>query len=80
MLFPGTAEAATAAKAGYPSVPASSAECATDKETPDYSYGALFTGRAWSEPTLLRPAYAFGQWLRCAACFRVSWRSIAPAP
>jgi hypothetical protein len=32
--------------------------CATDKETP---YGVLFTGRAWSEPTLLRLAYHFEQ-------------------
>jgi Asp-tRNA(Asn)/Glu-tRNA(Gln) amidotransferase A subunit family amidase len=29
------------------------------KETPDYPLGAPFTGRAWSEPTLLRLAYAF---------------------
>jgi Asp-tRNA(Asn)/Glu-tRNA(Gln) amidotransferase A subunit family amidase len=43
------------------SSPASSPGCATDKKTPDYSYGALFTGRAWSEPTLLRLAYAFEQ-------------------
>ena len=34
---------------------------ARDKETPDYPYGATFTGRAWSEPTLLRLAYAFEQ-------------------
>jgi len=32
-----------------------------DKDTPDYPYGATFTGRAWSEPTLLRLAYAFEQ-------------------
>jgi len=29
--------------------------------TPDYPMGATFTGRAWSEPTLLRLAYAFEQ-------------------
>ena len=34
---------------------------AGDRETPDYPYGATFTGRAWSEPTLLRLAYAFEQ-------------------
>ena len=63
MLFPGTAGAAIAAKAGYPSVqvPAGFVAEARDKETPDYPYGATFTGRAWSEPTLLRFAYAFEQ-------------------
>ena len=35
-----------------------------DKDTPDYPYGATFTGRAWSEPTLLRLAYALEQWRR----------------
>ena len=30
-------------------------------DTPDYPLGATFTGSAWSEPTLLRPAYAFEQ-------------------
>ena len=30
-------------------------------ETPDYPIGATFTGRAWSEPTLLRLAYAYEQ-------------------
>jgi amidase len=29
------------------------------KETSEYPYGATFTGRAWSEPMLLRLAYAF---------------------
>ncbi len=54
VLFPGAAGAAIAAKAGYPSVqvPAGFAEI---------PYGATFTGRAWSEPTLLRLAYAFEQ-------------------
>ena len=28
---------------------------------PDYPFGATFTGRAWSEPVLLRLAYAFEQ-------------------
>jgi amidase len=63
VLFPGAAGAAIAAKAGYPSVqvPAGFTAGMRDKETPDYPYGATFTGRAWSEPTLLRLAYAFEQ-------------------
>jgi amidase len=63
VLFPGSAGAAIAAKAGYPSVqvPAGFVAGARDKDTPDYPYGATFTGRAWSEPTLLRLAYAFEQ-------------------
>jgi len=63
VLFPGTVGAAIAAKAGYPSVqvPAGFIAGVRDKDTPDYPYGATFTGRAWSEPTLLRLAYAFEQ-------------------
>jgi amidase len=63
VLFPATTGAAIAAKAGYPSVqvPAGFVAGIRDKETPDYPYGATFTGRAWSEPTLLRLAYAFEQ-------------------
>ena len=63
VLFPGVAGAAIAAKAGYPSVqvPAGLVAGVRDKDTPDYPYGATFTGRAWSEPTLLRLAYAFEQ-------------------
>jgi amidase len=63
VLFPATAGAAIAAKAGYPSVqvPAGFVSGARDKDTPDYPYGVTFTGRAWSEPTLLRLAYAFEQ-------------------
>jgi amidase len=63
VLFPGTAGAAIAAKAGYPSVqvPAGFVAGVRDKDTPDYPLGATFTGRAWSEPTLLRLAYAFEQ-------------------
>ena len=63
VLFPGAAGAAIAAKAGYPSVqvPAGFVAGVRDRETPDYPYGATFTGRAWSEPTLLRLAYAFEQ-------------------
>jgi amidase len=61
VLFPGTAGASIAAKAGYPSVqvPAGFVSGAGGKETPDYPFGITFTGRAWSEPTLLRLAYAF---------------------
>jgi amidase len=63
VLFPATAGAAIAAKAGYPSVqiPAGFVSGVRDKETPDYPFGVTFTGRAWSEPTLLRLAYAFEQ-------------------
>jgi amidase len=63
VLFPGVAGNAIAAKAGYPSVqvPAGFVAGVRDKDTPDYPYGATFTGRAWSEPTLLRLAYAFEQ-------------------
>jgi amidase len=63
VLFPGTTGAAIAAKAGYPSVqvPAGFVSGVRDKDTPEYPYGATFTGRAWSEPTLLRLAYAFEQ-------------------
>jgi len=63
VLFPGAAGAAIAAKAGYPSVqvPAGFVTGVRDKDTPDYPYGVTFTGRAWSEPVLLRLAYAFEQ-------------------
>jgi amidase len=63
VLFSAVSGAAIAAKAGYPSVqvPAGFIAGMRDKETPDYPYGASFTGRAWSEPTLLRLAYAFEQ-------------------
>jgi amidase len=63
VLFPATAGAAIAAKAGYPSVqvPAGFVSGVRDKDTPDYPFGVTFTGRAWSEPTLLRLAYAFEQ-------------------
>jgi amidase len=55
VLFPGVAGAAIAAKAGYPSVQVPAGFAA------GVPYGATFTGRAWSEPTLLRLAYAFEQ-------------------
>jgi amidase len=63
VLFPGWIGASIAAKAGYPSVqvPAGFISGFNNKETPDYPLGATFAGRAWSEPTLLRLAYAFEQ-------------------
>ena len=63
ILFPANLGAAIAAKAGYPSVqvPAGFVAGANLNFTPDYPFGATFTGRAWSEPTLLRLAYAFEQ-------------------
>jgi amidase len=63
VLFAGRDGAAIAAKAGYPSVqvPAGFTAGFNGKDTPDYPLGATFTGRAWSEPTLLRLAYAFEQ-------------------
>jgi amidase len=63
VLFPGSSGAAIAAKAGYPSVqvPAGFTAGLNGKDTPDFPIGATFTGRAWSEATLLRIAYAFEQ-------------------
>ncbi len=63
VLFPGAAGAAIAAKAGYPSVqvPAGFVAGVGGRPTPDYPFGATFAGRAWSEPVLLRLAYAFEQ-------------------
>ena len=63
VLFAGRTGAAIAAKAGYPSVhvPAGFTAGLNGKDTPDYPLGATFTGRAWSEPILLRLAYAFEQ-------------------
>jgi len=63
VLFSGTAGAAIAAKAGYPSVmvPAGYVSGVNGRETPEYPQGITFTGRAFSEATLLRLAYAFEQ-------------------
>ncbi|HEY1795967.1 MAG TPA: amidase family protein [Stellaceae bacterium] len=63
VLFPGAIGCAIAARAGYPSVqvPAGFVSGVGGKETPDYPLGATFCGRAWSEQTLLRLAYAFEQ-------------------
>jgi amidase len=60
VLFPGAAGASIAAKAGYPSVAVPAGFIGGD-ETPEYPFAATFTGRAWSEPALLRFAYAFEQ-------------------
>ncbi|MGH7028825.1 MAG: amidase family protein [Stellaceae bacterium] len=65
VLFPGAAGASIAAKAGYPSVQVPVGFVGGD-DGPEIPYGATFTGRAWSEPTLLRLAYAFEQ----ATCAR----------
>jgi amidase len=63
VLFPGTAGAGISAKPGYPSVqvPAGFISSYEGKPVPEYPLGATFTGRAWSEPTLLRLAYAYEQ-------------------
>ncbi len=63
VLFPGSAGAAIAARAGYPSVlvPAGFVRGVQGRETPDYPVGATFTGRAWSEALLLRLGFAFEQ-------------------
>ncbi|MBN9087238.1 MAG: amidase [Reyranella sp.] len=63
VVFPGTAGASIAAKAGYPSVmvPGGFISGVEGKDTPDYPLGVTFAGRAWSEHTLLRLAYAFEQ-------------------
>jgi amidase len=61
ILFPGRTGFPIAAKAGYPSVqvPTGMISGVGLRETQEYPYGATFTGRAWSEPVLLRLAYAF---------------------
>ena len=63
VVFPGTAGASIAAKAGYPSVqvPGGFISGVAGKETPDYPLGITFAGRAWSEAKLLRLAYAYEQ-------------------
>jgi amidase len=63
VLFPGSAGCSIAAKPGYPSVqvPSGFISGVGAAETPDYPIGATFTGRAWSEPILLRLAYAYEQ-------------------
>ena len=60
VLFPGAAGAAIAAKAGYPSIQVP-AGFVGGMGAPVCPFGATFTGQAWSEPILLRLAYAFEQ-------------------
>jgi amidase len=63
VLFAGSTGASIAAKSGYPGimVPAGLISGIDGKDTPDYPLGITFAGRAWSEHTLLRLAYAFEQ-------------------
>jgi amidase len=63
VLFAGSAGAAIAAKAGYPSVmvPGGFISGSDGKDTPDYPLGVTFAGRAWSEHKLLSLAYAYEQ-------------------
>ena len=62
VLFPAAAGASIAAKAGYPSVQVPAGFVSSDgADATKYPFGITFTGRAWSEPTLLRLAYAFEQ-------------------
>jgi amidase len=67
ILFPSTAGAAIAAKAGYPSVQVPAGfvggplGASGALPPPEIPYGATFTGRAWSEGLLLRLAYGFEQ-------------------
>jgi len=42
-------------------VPAGFIAGAGGRETPEYPLGITLAGRAWSEPVLLRLAYAFEQ-------------------
>jgi amidase len=73
VLFPGVNGAPIAAKAGYPSVqvpagmmiePQLLAQIPGGRDPQasiERPFGATFTGRAWSEPMLLRLAFAFEQ-------------------
>ena len=64
VLFPGTRGRGDRGQGGLsqrPGAGAASSRGVDGKETPDYPLGVTFTGRAWSEATLLRLAYAFEQ-------------------
>jgi amidase len=61
VLFPGSSGAGIAAKAGYPSVQVPAGMIVDGRSSAERPLGATFTGRAWSEPVLLRLAYAFEQ-------------------
>jgi len=54
LVFPGWTGAAMGAKAGYPSVIVPAGYTAEGA-----AVGLTFLGRAWSEPALIRLAYAF---------------------
>jgi amidase len=56
LLFPNSSGAGIAAKAGYPSVCVPAGYRSTGKP-----FGVTFTGTAFSEPTLIKAAYAFEQ-------------------
>jgi len=77
LVFPGRTGAAIGAKAGYPSVIVP-AGC-TAEGAP---IGLTFLGRAWSEPTLMRLAYAFERSTRHRrppACLARTLPTITPA-
>ena len=59
VLFPGTEGCALAARAGYPSV--TIAAGFWDSPKGRAPYGVTFTGRAWSEPVLIRLAHGLEQ-------------------
>jgi amidase len=63
VIFSGATGAAIAAKAGYPSVqvPAGFVVGSAGRPSPPCPLGLTFTGRGWSEASLLRLAYAFEQ-------------------
>ena len=56
MVFPNNFGAAIPAKAGYPSI---TVPCGYTKA--NEPVGITFTGKAFSEPTLIKIAYAFEQ-------------------
>lgn len=56
LVFPGSSGAGIAAKAGYPSVIVPAGYLSTSSP-----YGVMFTGKAYSEATLISLAYAFEQ-------------------
>lgn len=77
LVFPGRAGAAIGAKAGYPSVIVPAGYTAEGAPV-----GLTFLGRAWSEPTLIRLAYAFErgtQHRRPPACVAATLPTSRPA-
>jgi amidase len=76
LVFPGRTGAAIGAKAGYPSVIVPAGYTAEGAPI-----GLTFLGRAWSEPTLIRLAYAFEhatQHRRPPACIAGTLPTIIP--